>query len=172
VPVDQIPIGVPVSVRSADDPRGGNKFAAAKLAASIGETEPATRIALIRDFMRSARDEPAMGVIDAMSPVLSRLPARLIVQLTAEFANSLDLQASNVPGLTRPAYISGGRVTHIYAFGPRPGCAAMTTLVSHDGTCCIAGNINPDAITEVELFERCLQDGFQEIVDLAASSAN
>ena len=167
VPVDQIPIGIPVSVRSANDSPGGNKFAAAKFAAPIGETDPRARIKLIRNFMRDARDEPAIGVLDALSPVLSRLPARVIAEMTAQVANSLDLQASNVPGLTRPAYVSGAQVTHAYAFGPRPGCAAMMALLSHNGTCCVAGNIDPDAITDSELFERCLRDGFQEIVDLA-----
>lgn len=168
VSVDRIPIGMPVSIRTGDDPLGGNKFAAAKFAAPIGERDPRERIRLVREFVVDAREEPAIGAIDAMSPVLSRLPAAAIIQLTADFAKTIDLQASNVPGLTRPAYLAGSKVTHVFAFGPRPGCAVMAALISHNGTCCIGANINPGAITDVELFERCLREGFQEIVDLGS----
>jgi hypothetical protein len=167
VEVDRIPIGVPVSIRVEGDSPGGNKFAAAKFAAPMSEPDPRERIRLVREFVLSARAEPALGAIDALAPLLSRLPARAIVEMTTQLTTSLDLQASNVPGLTRPAYLSGAKITHVYAFGPRPGCSAMMALVSHDGRCCIAGNINPAAIAEPELFERCLAEAFQEIVDLA-----
>jgi WS/DGAT/MGAT family acyltransferase len=167
VSVDRIPVGVPVSIRSPDDPLGGNQFAAATFAAPIGEVDPRERIRLVREFVLEAREEPAIGALNAISPTLSRLPTGAIVQLVGGVAAKLDLQASNVRGLERPAYVAGARVTRFYAFGPRPGCAAMVSLVSHDGTCCVAGNINPAAITDVELFERCLRDGFDEIVGLA-----
>jgi WS/DGAT/MGAT family acyltransferase len=172
VPVDQIPIGIPVSVRSADDSPGGNKFAAAKFAGPHRRNGPPGADQADTNFHAERPRRAGHRVLDALSPVLSRLPARVIAEMTAQFANSLDLQASNVPGLTRPAYISGTRVTHVYAFGPRPGCAAMMALLSHNGTCCVAGNIDPDAITDLELFERCLRDGFQEIVDLAGPSGH
>ena len=63
-PADHIPVGMPVSVRLADDSPGGNKFAAAKFAAPIGETDPRARIKLVRNSSRDARDEPAIGVLD------------------------------------------------------------------------------------------------------------
>jgi hypothetical protein len=46
-------------------------------------------------------------------------------------------------------------------FGPLPGCAAMITLLSHDGTCCIGSNVDPAAITQPGLFADCLSDGLE-----------
>lgn len=37
-------------------------------------------------------------------------------------------------------YVAGSRITHIYPFGPLPGCTAMITLISHDGDCRIGIN--------------------------------
>ena len=36
----------------------------------------------------------------------------------------------------------------MYPFGPLPGCAAMITLISHDGTCCIGINTDTAAVTD------------------------
>ena len=65
-------------------------------------------------------------------------------------------------------YVAGARITHMYPFGPLPGCAVMATLVSHDGTCCIGINCDPAAVTDPELFFDCLQEGLDEVLALAA----
>jgi hypothetical protein len=54
-------------------------------------------------------------------------------------------------------------------FGPRPGVAAMVGMLSYDGRCCLAFNIDPDAITDIELFTTCMQEGFDEVLDLRSS---
>jgi WS/DGAT/MGAT family acyltransferase len=166
-PVDRIPVGMPVSVRAEGDPLGGNKFAAARFEAPIGEPDPLERIRLVREFVLNARTEVALTALDDLSPLLSRLPTAAIVKLTADFANTLDAQASNVPGMAREAYLAGAKVTNMYPFGPRPGCAAMFALFSHNGTCCVGANVDPEAITDIELFERCLREGFDEVLKLA-----
>jgi hypothetical protein len=68
--------------------------------------------------------------------------------------------------------MAGARITHMYPFGPLPGCAAMISLVSHDGTCCIGANLDPAAITDPELFVRCLAEGFAEVLELRGSSTD
>ena len=54
----------------------------------------------------------------------------------------------------------------MYPFGPLPGCAAMITLISHDGTCCIGINTDAAAITDPALFRICLGEGIDEILAL------
>jgi diacylglycerol O-acyltransferase len=78
-----------------------------------------------------------------------------------------DIQASNLGAIARPLYLAGARVTHIFPMGPRPGIAAMVTMVSYDGTCCIAVNFDPDAITEGSMFADCLREGFDEMTAIA-----
>jgi diacylglycerol O-acyltransferase / wax synthase len=166
VPVDLMPIGIPVSLRTSDDPAGGNRFAGARFAAPVGEPDPRTRIEIIREFVVTARAEPAIGFLDLVSPTLSRLPTAAVIELAAGMTNVSDFQASNIPGMGHPVYLAGARVTGVYPLGPRPGVAAMIAMISYHGTCCIGLNMDPDVISDLEIFETCLREGFDEVLAL------
>jgi len=166
IPVDLMPIGIPVSLRTSDDPMGGNRFAGARFAAPVGEPDPRTRIEIIREFVVTARAEPAIGFLDLVAPALRRLPAAAVTELAAGMTNVSDVQASNIPGMGHPVYLAGARVTGLYPLGPRPGVAAMVAMISYDGTCCIGLNVDPDVISDLEIFEICLREGFDEVLDL------
>ena len=161
-----MPIGIPVSLRTSDDPMGGNRFAGARFAAPVGEADPRARIEIIREFVITARAEPAIGFLDLVAPALSRLPTAAIIELAAGMTNVSDVQASNIPGMGHPVYLAGARVTGLYPLGPRPGVAAMIAMISYDGTCCIGLNVDPDVISDLEVFETCLREGFDEVLDL------
>jgi len=166
IPVDLMPIGIPVSLRTSDDPMGGNRFAGARFAAPVGEPDPRTRIEIIREFVVTARAEPAIGFLELVAPALSRLPAAAVIELAAGMTNVSDVQASNIPGMGHPVYMAGARVTGLYPLGPRPGVAAMIAMISYDGTCCIGLNVDPDVIGDLEVFESCLREGFDEVLAL------
>jgi diacylglycerol O-acyltransferase / wax synthase len=166
VPIDLMPIGIPVSLRTSDDPMGGNRFAGARFAAPVGEADPRARIEIIREFVLTARAEPAIGFLDLVAPALSRLPTAAIIELAAGMTNVSDVQASNIPGMGHPAYLAGARVTGLYPLGPRPGVAAMIAMISYDGTCCIGLNVDPAVISDLEVFETCLREGFDEVLSL------
>jgi WS/DGAT/MGAT family acyltransferase len=170
VPIETMPIAMPISLRSQEHPMGGNQFAGVRLAGPVGEADPVRRIRRVRELVVTARSEPAVEALAALSPVLGRLPAPVITRLGSSLMAGNDLQASNVPGIAHPVYMAGARITHMYPFGPLPGCAAMIALVSHDGTCCIGANVDPAAITDTELFARCLAEGFAEVLELRAGS--
>ncbi|MCW3013461.1 MAG: hypothetical protein JWO02_553, partial [Solirubrobacterales bacterium] len=166
VPIATMPFAMPISVRTASDPAGGNAFAAARLAGPVGMTDPAARMRALGEAVRAVRDEPALNGLGAMAPALARLPGPVIAQLAGRLTRANDLQASNVPGLREEVYIAGAKVERMYGFAPLPGCAAMIVLLSHGETCCVAVNLDPAAITEPERFGRCLVEGFAEVVDL------
>ena len=77
-----LPIAFPVSLRRADDPLGGNRFAGARIAGPIGTADPRDRIRLIRERVLEARDEPALDFMAMLSPVLSRIPAPMLTRMT------------------------------------------------------------------------------------------
>jgi WS/DGAT/MGAT family acyltransferase len=166
--VDLMPMALPISLRTADDPAGGNRFAGARFAAPVGEPDPRERIQAIREFVLSARAEPAIGALDLLAPAVSRLPRSVLVGLAATLTSVSDVQASNIPGLGYTAYLAGTRITHTFPFGPRPGVAAMVTMLSYDGTCCIGFNTDPEAITDIEVFERCMREGFDEVLEIGS----
>jgi hypothetical protein len=166
VPVDLMPMALPISLRTADDPAGGNRFAGARFAGPVGEPDPRERIQAVHEFVLTARAEPAIGILDRLAPAVSRLPQPLLIGLSANLTSISDVQASNIPGLGHTAYLAGAQITHTYPFGPRPGVAAMATMLSYDGTCCIGFNLDPDAITDIDVFTTCIREGFDEVLEL------
>jgi diacylglycerol O-acyltransferase / wax synthase len=167
--VDFIPIAIPVSLRTDADPMGANKFAGARFVAPVGEADPRARIAAIHQFIADARMEPALGFLDLLAPVLSRLPGVVLNRIAGEMTGLSDLQASNLGAISRMLYLAGARVTRIYPMGPRPGIPAMVAMVTYDGTCCIAVNFDPEAITDPAEFSACLREGFDEVTAFAAA---
>ena len=170
-PVDRIPIAIPISVRREGDAAGGNKFAGARLAAPVGIADPVERIAAIGALVRSARAEVAIDGMGLLAPALARLPGAVISQLAGGLTKSNDLQASNVPGLRDEVFMAGARIERMYGFGPLPGCAAMITMVTHGPICCVGVNVDPAAFKDTELFGRCLEDGFAEVLSLHEGAA-
>jgi diacylglycerol O-acyltransferase len=55
VPINSLPMAVPVNLRAEADPAGGNRFAGVNLAAPIGVADPAVRIQKIRKLMIQRR---------------------------------------------------------------------------------------------------------------------
>jgi hypothetical protein len=83
---------------------------------------------------------------------------------------AIDVQASNMGGVGRELYLAGARVTGLYPMGPRPGVAAMVTMVSYDENCCVTVNFDPEAITDADTFAACLREGFDEVTALAGAT--
>ncbi len=171
VPIEWMPIAFPISLRKGDDPMGGNRFAGARFAGPVGEADPAERIRLVRKFALTAREEPAVAALDRLSVALARVPTPVLTRVMLGIGRANDLQASNVPGVPFPVYLAGARVTHMYPFGPLPGCAAMVAMVSHDGTCCIGANLDAAAITDPAVFGECLAEGVDEVLALGRPRA-
>jgi WS/DGAT/MGAT family acyltransferase len=165
--VASIPVAIPVSLRTDADPMGANKFAGARFVAPVGEPDPTARIAAIHQFVVEARMEPALGFLDLLAPVLSRLPAIVLSRLVGEMTGLADLQASNLGAIGRPLYLAGARVTRVYPVGPRPGIPAMLAMLTYEGSCCVTVNFDPEAIADPATFSACLREGFAEVLALA-----
>jgi len=169
--IETMPIAIPISLRRPDDPEGGNKFTGARFAAPVGVADPAVRMKRMGDLVRDARNEPALDGMSLVAPLLARLPAPLISQLSGSLTRSNDLQASNVPGFQEDLYMAGAKIERVYGFGPLPGCATMITLITHGDTACIGINLDPAAVTDPELFAECVLGGFAEVLALHEGSA-
>ena len=165
VPVDTLPMAVPVNLRSDDDPAGGNRFAGINLAAPIGLSDPEARIQNIRSQMTSKRDERALDMVGAIAPVVSLLPDSVLESMAGSIVNS-DVQASNVPVYAGDTFIAGAKVLRQYGLGPLPGVAMMVVLVSRSGYCTITARYDRASITDPDLFAQCLLAGFDEVLAL------
>ncbi len=165
VPVDALPLALPVSLRTGDDPASGNRFAGVTIAAPVGEPDPVERIKRIREQVIARRSEPAIDVIGRLAPVLSLLPDEALHGVIDRITPP-DIQASNVPGYAQETFLAGARVHRQYGLGPLPRVGMMAVLVSRAGTCTVTFRYDTASFTAADVLEKCLQLGFDEIVEL------
>jgi hypothetical protein len=165
MPVDALPLALPVNLRADDDPAAGNRFSGARIVAPIGEPDPAARIANIREQVIDAVAEPAINALSTVAPVLARLP-QPVIDTMASLGTGVDVQASNVPGFPEAPYIAGAKMLKTLAFGPVPGVAMMVVLFTEGGMCYVGVNYDTASITEPDLFAECLREGFDEVLAL------
>jgi HAD superfamily hydrolase (TIGR01490 family) len=168
-PAGRLTVGFPISLRAQDDPQGGNRFTGARFAADLDEPDAAVQVAAVRQFVLTARAASAAradAIPAALAPALGWLPAPVIAAVSGRLTSTNDVQVSNVPGVPYPVYIAGSRITHMYPFGPLPGCAAMITLISHNDECCIGINTDAAAVTDPAGLVEDLRAGLDEVIKL------
>lgn len=168
-PIETMPVAIPISVRKAGDPKGGNRIAVGRLAAPVSIADPFERVLTIREAVRAARQEPAVNLFETVGPALAWLPAAALSSFSGATAGN-DLQASNVPGIPFDVYMAGAKVERMYPFGPLPGCAVMATMITHGPVACLGINHDAASITEPELFAQCIIDGFEEVLSLTSGT--
>ncbi len=160
---ERLRVTMPISVRAADDPEGGNKVTLVRFEVPVRAPDPAERIALIHGLCGGMRTERAIPYSNAIAGVLNLLP----VTVTGGMFKHVDFLASNVPGFHDAVYMGGARLEAFHAFGPTLGSAANITLMSYRGTCHIGVNTDSGAIPDPEVFARLLSEGFDEVLALA-----
>lgn len=171
VPIDALPLAMPVNLRSDDDPTGGNRFAGVRFAAPLGEKDPVLRMKQVREIVLTAVGEPAIDILDSIAPVMSKMPSAVLDTLSESMAAGVDVQASNVPGYPEAPYIAGAKIVKMYPFGPLPGVAMMITMFSQGGECFIGINYDTASLTQPEIFRQCLVDSYEEIFQCALPAA-
>jgi diacylglycerol O-acyltransferase len=167
VPVDELRMVMPISVRGDNAALGGNHFTPARFLVPLGIKDPAERMTALGRLAREVREEPAVHLTEALAGVLNQLPTTLTTALFGSMLKGADFVTSNVPGAPFPIYAAGAELERMFPFAPLAGAAVNVTLLSHCGTCCIGINVDAVAIPDSDVFLRCVDDGFTEILALA-----
>jgi WS/DGAT/MGAT family acyltransferase len=167
-PAAELRMTMPINVREGEaGKRAGNQFAPARFAVPISIPHPAARMLRLRDLVARERREPALGLLDDVAALLSRLPSSISVSLFGSMLKSIDFVTSNVPGPPFPVWSSGARVESMFGFGPLSGAAVNVTLFSYDGQVQFAIATDPAAVRDPEFFTDCLKLGVEEILSVA-----
>jgi WS/DGAT/MGAT family acyltransferase len=168
VDIDALRMGMPISIRdAASATAGGNQFVPARFAVPTNIGDPVERMAAIRELVRAQRSEPALGFVEPMAGVLTRLPSRVTTQLFGSMLKGVDFTTSNVPGAPMDVFLAGSRVESQFPFGPLSGAALNITLMSGPDEVFIGVNTDPAAVPDPAVLVGCLQEGFDEILKLA-----
>ncbi len=165
--VDELRLTMPISIRTADDPIGGNRITLMRFKVPTGLHDPLERMRRIHQLGLSARHEAAIPYTNAIAAALNVLPHGVV----GGMLKHVDFLASNVPGIDVPVYLAGAHVAEWYTFGPTIGSALNATLVSYDGSCFVGVNIDTGAIPDGNVMLECLRESFDEIIALGASDA-
>ncbi len=169
MPVEALPLGLPISTRRPGDEEGGNRFVAAVLAAPLAERDAAARMKSIAEQMRQIRAERGIDYAEWTAPWLVALPTGVSSRVVSALRPP-DVQASNVPGPRAPIFLAGARVERMLGIGPLPGAAMMATFVSVAESATLTIHYDPAAVRDAPLLEQCLREAFEEI-DLLAVDA-
>jgi WS/DGAT/MGAT family acyltransferase len=169
--VPALRVTMPISLRSENDPPGGNRFTPARFVLPIDDPDPAVRAQIAGNIARRWRAEPAVGMTEVLASVLDLLPPAVVTPLFASMLKNVDIDAVDVPGLTAAAYLGGGRIDRMWAFAPPTGAALSITLLSHADTACIGVVSDLAAVSDPELLVTCLEGAFEEVLALGVPAA-
>jgi diacylglycerol O-acyltransferase len=158
---------MPLSIRKPDDPLGGNRITLLRFAVPVGLADPAERIARTAEIVRAWRHERGVAHTQGIAQGLNLAPRGYIQSILRR----IEFVASDVPGLTQPAYVAGARVLAYYPFGPTIGAALNATLMSYAGTCNVGVNIDAGAVPEPDELVTHLKAGFDEVLALVPPRA-
>ena len=157
-------ITMPISLRRADDPEGGNRFVPARFILPIDDPDPVVRARIAHAIAQGWRSEPALATADALAAVLDRLPGALLTSLFAGMLKNVDVDVVDVPGLAGDAYVGGVHIDRMWAFAPPTGAALSITLLSHGDTACIGVLADRAAVSDVDLLTACLSSALDEVI--------
>ncbi|TDV44136.1 diacylglycerol O-acyltransferase [Actinophytocola oryzae] len=159
-PVDELRVTMPISIRTAADPLASNRITLMRFLVPVSEPDPERRMRLISARARDVRHARSLPFTDAIAAGLDLLPTAFV----GGMLKRVDFLASDVTGAPVTLYLAGAKVTAHAAFGPTMGCAANLTLLSYDGTCHIATNLDTAAVPDTEVFVDCLRTGVEEVL--------
>jgi hypothetical protein len=154
---------MPISIRTASDPIGGNRATLMRFGVPGGEMDAAERIRLVHEQTTNARQEKALAYTQLIAGALNAMPRAYV----SSALRHVDFVASDVPGFTEPLYFAGVAVRMPFAFSPTIGAAVNVTLLSYVDTCSLGINVDTGAIRDLDVFYDCLAAGFDDVLALA-----
>lgn len=165
-PVERLRMGMAINNRFAERAdRSGNEFVPARFEVPIAIDDPIEHMRTIRDLIRTQRAEPMLSLMEPLASLVSRLPRFVVTSLFTAALSGQDFNVSNVPGADIEVYFAGSTIVAQYPIGPLGGAAVNVTLLSYLDTAYIGVNLDRAAISEIDLFVDCIQQGLQAVVD-------
>jgi WS/DGAT/MGAT family acyltransferase len=165
VVAERLRVTLPISIRTPEDPLGGNRITLIRFALPISDPDPVTRIMDMNRLCRIARDERSLPLTNVIAGALNMLPRGTV----GSMLKHVDFVASDVPGFSFPVHLAGARLERYVAFGPTIGSAVNLTLLSYNGVCCVGVTMDTAAVPDALVLIECLRAGFEEVLALAGN---
>jgi len=163
--VDELRVTMPVSIRKADDPIGGNRITLTRFKVPVATVDPVQRMTETHERCESVKRDRSAPFTNAIAGTLNLLPRGYV----GGMLKHVDFLASNVPGIPVPIYLAGAPVERFYGYGPTIGAAVNLTLVSYCDTSFVGVNIDTGAVPDTDVMLDCLREGFDDVLSVAGS---
>jgi WS/DGAT/MGAT family acyltransferase len=169
-PVDRLRMGMAINSRAPDRAGdGGNDFVPTRFEVPVSVADPIEHMRVVRDLVREQRAEPMLTLMEPLAGIVSRLPRVLVTNLFAAALSGQDFNVSNVPGSTIELFFAGTRIVSQYPIGPLGGAAVNVTLLSYLDTAFIGLHLDRAAVTDIDLFVDCFQQGLETVVQVGST---
>jgi WS/DGAT/MGAT family acyltransferase len=156
----QLMVTLPISLRTDQDPMGGNRITLARFALPLDIADPDRLMRSVHTIVDSWRKEPAIPLSPNLAGMLNLLP----VAVTGNMLKHMDFVASNVTGSPTPLYLAGAQITRQFAFSPTLGSAFNVTLMSYADRACIGIDADAVAVPDLPVLMGRLSDGFRTVL--------
>jgi WS/DGAT/MGAT family acyltransferase len=157
----ELRVTLPISLRTSQDPLGGNRITLARFALPINIADPDQLMHRVHAVVDRWRREPAVPLSPQVAGVLNLLP----VAVLGNMLKHMDFVASNVAGPSMPLYIAGAEITRQFAFSPTLGSAFNATLMSYTTHMCVGINADAGAIADLPVLMEAISDGFRAVLE-------
>ena len=159
---------VPVSVR--DPAATGNRVSSFLVDLPVGEPSAVMRLHQVAYRMQAHKDtgqavgaEALAGLAGFAPPTLHSLGARVASGLSKRWFNTV---VTNVPGPQQPLYAGDARMLAAFPVVPlAKGQALSIGLTSYDGRACYGLNADRDAMPDLDVVARSLEDALAELLE-------
>ena len=158
---------LPISLRTEEDPIGGNRITLARFALPTDIDDPAQLMGRVRTTVEAWRTEPAVPLSSTIAGALNLLPATSL----GNMLKHVDFVASNVVGSPVPLFMAGAEIERYYAFSPTLGSAFNVTLMSYTSVCCIGINADVAAVPDPVLLTSSIAEGFRTVLALCTDES-
>jgi len=165
--VDTLRVNLPISLRKQGD-EAFNAVSIARFEVPVAEVDLDKRMHAIHQIVQQWRSEPALGLTDALAEMSRVVPTEML----SAAARTSDFTASNVAGVPVPVWLGGSRVLRMYPMVATIGAATNITLLSYNSLASIGVSTDDAAITDLDLFAKCLGEGLAEVVGHPVSPAD
>jgi WS/DGAT/MGAT family acyltransferase len=162
--VEELRVTMPISIRKADDPLGGNRITLMRFKVPVDIGDAKARMTETHRRCAAVKADRSLQYTNAIAGALNLLPRAYI----GGMLKHVDFLASNVPGIPVPLYLTGAKVNRFFGFGPTIGAALNVTLMSYCGTCCLGVNVDTGAVPDPDTLMDCLRAGFDEVLAVGA----
>ncbi|TQC48036.1 DUF1298 domain-containing protein [Rhodococcus sp. WS4] len=162
VEIPELTMTLPMSLRTEQDPVGGNRITLARFTLPTDIDDPAELIPRVHTTVESWRHEPAVPLSAIIAGGLNLLPASVL----GNMLKHVDFVASNVVGSPVALFVAGSEILRYYAFSPTLGSAFNVTLMSYTSQCCVGINADAQAVPDLSDLTTALAEGFRAVLKL------